>query len=119
MNLLFNNTKLIYYIIFFLFYMFIITNIYIVSKFMYLKLIFNILIFFIISYLFKQTFVGKKIILFFNKTRLELIKVAWPSLQDVIKSTFLILILSFLYSLLIYFFDKIILTVMSNIIKRG
>lgn len=83
----------------------------------------NILIKFFLSFLFfyflKKNVYFKKIVLFFIKSRLEILKVFWPSINEVIKNVFIICFISLLISFIVWILDNFIFYFISFIINMG
>ncbi len=95
------------HILFFLFLIFLFTLLILFNNENFIFLI-KIFLFISFFYLFKITYLGEKIILFFNKSRLELFKVNWPSFKEVTKNVFIVCFLSLFMSSVIWFIDNII-----------
>ncbi len=77
------------------------------------KNILNILLFFILTFLFQLTKIGKKIILFIIRSKLEIKNIIWPSIKDVTKMVLIIFFLSVLISLVMWLIDNFIIYLIS------
>ncbi len=101
-----------YFLLFFFFSFFLFFNF---LLFLF-KFFFSLILFFLFFYYFKLTNFAKKIIFFFNESKLEISKVYWPSIKEAMKTTFVVFIFSFIFSLIVWFFDNFILYMISVII---
>ncbi len=101
-----------------LFFIFI-NNFFLNSNLMVIKGILNFFLSFVFVFLFKLTDLGKKMVLFFWKTKFEICNVIWPSIVEVTKTVLVIFFLSVLISLVIWLIDNFILYLISIIINLG
>ncbi len=117
MNTNFITQKKIYFFILLSFFFIYINNYVLCRNFFLIRYILNIFFSFLCFFLFKYTSLGKKIFLYFIKSKLEISQIYWPSKYEVIKTVIVVFILSFLISILIWMFDNFLLYIISFIIS--
>lgn len=101
-----------YFILLFLFFSFFVYN-----YFLFLiRFFFSFIVFFLIFYFLKSINFGNKIVLFFNESKFEISKVYWPSIRESVEITFVVFIFSFIFSMIVWVFDKFIFYIISIII---
>ncbi len=108
------NQKKIYFIILLsLFFIYINNYYFLFRNLLFIKYIMNIFFTFLCFFLFKYTNLGKKIFLYFIKSKLEISEVYWPSKYEVLRTVIIVFILSFLISIIVYIFDNFLLYIIS------
>ncbi len=81
--------------------------------FLFIKLIVNVFTSFWLFYLLKTTFLLKEIIIFFNKSKIEVASLYWPTVKNTLYLTIIVCIFSILVSCLVWFVDLILLKIIS------
>ncbi len=109
MNTYFNKINLYSFTLLFIYYFFL-------YKY---NFILNFFFSFLFFYLFKNYFFIKKIIFFLKKTKLEILKIIWPSYNEIIKNIFIVFIFSLIISIIIWLIDKFILYIFFFINNLG
>ncbi len=105
MNTYFLNIKNLF--IFFVILM-ILFNFYLSNYYLVFRIILKVIISFFLFYWLKISSLGKKIIFFFIKSKLEVFKIIWPSINDAYKNVIIVCFSSLLISFIVWIIDKII-----------
>lgn len=79
----------------------------------YLHILFLLLIVFVLFLIFVYTDKGKKIICFFRESKLEMYKVVWPSYQKIFYTTLVVLVVTFILSLILWGLDTVCIYLVS------
>ncbi len=113
MNIYLVNSKELYYFIILLFFLIYINNFVFCNIIFFIKYILNFFYVFLCFFLFKLTRLGKKIFLYFLKSKLEVSKIIWPSNYEIFSTVLVVFFLSFLISIIIWVFDNFLLYLIS------
>ncbi len=104
MNTYFKKINL--YLLFMLSYIF---NFFLYKYNFYFKILFKFFFSYLFFNLLKKINIIRNIILFFEKSKLEISKIVWPSLKEVNRNVIIISFFSFFMSIFVWLIDKIIL----------
>ncbi|VFP79044.1 preprotein translocase subunit SecE [Buchnera aphidicola] len=80
-----------------------------------LKIIFFSTLFIILLKIFFHTILSKKILIFINEIKLELLNIVWPSFKETAQTTGIVILLIILTSIFLWIIDGIILRIISYI----
>ncbi len=117
MNINLFTSKKMYFFILLLTVLIYINNFIFYNIFFLIQYVLNIFFSFLCFYLFKSTYLGKKIFLYFLKSKLEISKIYWPSKYEVTKTVLIVTFLSFLISIIIWILDNFLLYIISAILN--